>query len=1081
MIKNNIFAKTTLLAIAGIMSCAAVNAQMAKPTYDIRKDKVLYTIGYSHLDTEWNWDYPQVIDEYIKNIMTENFPLFEKYPNYQFNFTGSRRYHMMKEYYPELYKKVVAYVAKGRWRVSGSSVDESETVMSTPESIIRHVLYGNSFFKKEFNVVSQDYMLPDCFGFPASLPTVLRHAGLIGFSTQKLTWGSAVGVPFNVGTWYGPDGSGIISALNGGAYVSGIKQRLDLDEEWNNRLEKNKKNTGYAFDFRYYGVGDQGGAPRENDVKRAEASLNNADSKFKVLLSSSDQLFKDITPEIQKALPTYTGDLLLTEHSAGSITSQAFMKKINRKNELLAKAAEQVAVMADWKQLASYPHKKLNDAWELVLGSQVHDVLPGTSIPKAYEYAWNDEFIAANGFANVLKNSITALAKDMDTRVKGKAIVVYNPLAIEREDLVTAELAFDQLPQSIIVTGPDGKAVPSQILGYSNTHQLKFIFQAKVPSVGLAVYSVSAGKSTLSTAANLKVTANTLENEYYKVALNAKGDIASIFDKITKHELLSKPAVLDFLSEKSSTWPAWNMLWDERQKAPLAQMNEEVTMRIVENGALRVAIEITRKGLNSVLTQTLSLAAGQAGKRLEIDNQMNWQSKGVSLKASFPFSATNAQTTYNMGVGTIERGINDKKKYEVPSNQWFDQTDQTGEFGVSILEDCKYGSDKPDANTLRLTLMFTPKPDKRYVVQGSQDWGAHQFKYGIYSHAGDWRQGLSPWQGQFLNQPLLAFEVDAHAGKDGKSMSMLQLSSAQIGMMAFKKSENDEYYIVRINELLGKDAKEVSMSFPAKIVDAYEVNGQESRIGDVKFEGNSLQSDLSHYAVKAFAVKFAAPAKPTVTANTPLTLPFNIDAFSFDTNRDDANFNGRYSIPAELVPDVITSEDISFKMGSRADGEKNAVATEGQKLNLPAGDYNTVYILAAAKIDTIATFLIDSKPETLNIQNWTGYIGQHYNRNFEQDGITVKSISSPYLKQGDIAWFASHRHLAYPSKNEAYNYSYLFKYKIRIPKNAKTITLPNNASIKIFAITAAKDLTNEALPLQPLYDDFANDKKIDLR
>lgn len=1080
MNKQKLIRKSGLLTVVSLFSCSLLSAQtINKPaSYDIRKDKVVYTIGYSHLDTEWNWEYPQVINEYIKNIMTENFPLFEKFPDYRFNFTGSRRYQMMKEYYPELYKKVGYYVSQGKWYVAGSAVDEAETVMSTPESIIRHTLYGNNFFRQEFGVESKDYMLPDCFGFPASLPTILKHTGLLGFSTQKLTWGSAVGVPFNIGTWYGPDGKGIVSALNGGAYVSHIKPRFDMDEEWSKRLDKNKETSGYAFDFHYYGVGDQGGAPRENDVKHAQESLNNTDSKFKVLLSSSDQIFKDITPEIEAKLPTYTGDLLLTEHSAGSLTSQAFMKKMNRKNELLAKAAEQAAAIADWKQYASYPFKKLNDAWNLVLGSQVHDVLPGTSTPKSYEYAWNDEVIAANGFANVLKNSVTVLAKDLDTRTKGRSVVVYNPVAIAREDVVTAELSFEQVPDYLIVIGPDGKKVPSQILKKEG-HQIKFIFQAKVPSVGFAVFDVRPVSGVESQTA-LKVTDHSLENEFYKVEINAKGDIASIVDKTTKKELLTKPAGLDFLSEKSFVWPAWNMLWEERQKPPVAHLDSAVTMRIVENGPLRVAVEVKRKGLNSEIIQILSLAAGQAGKRLEIENQIDWQSKGVSLKAAFPLTVANEKTTYNMGVGTIERGINDSKKYEAPSSKWFDQTDKSGQFGVSILEDCKYGSDKPDANTLRLTLMFTPKPNVRYVVQGSQDWGIHTFKYGIYSHAGDWRSALTPWQGEFLNQPLLAFETDKHEGKGGKSTSLIQLSSSQIGLMAFKKMESGDYYIIRVNELLGKDAKAISIKFPGKVVDAYEVDGQERKIGQVSFNGQSLTADLSHYGIKAFAVKFA-PSPSAVIAQKTVEIPYNVDAFSFDTNRDDGNLDGRYSIPAEMVTDEIVSEDIRFKLGNRADEQKNAVVAKGQKIDLPQGDYNTIYMLAVAKKDTLGTFLIDSKSETLPIQNWTDYIGQFYNRLFEQDNVTVKSIQSPYIKDSNIAWFASHRHLAYPSKNEPYNYSYIFKYKIRLPKGAKVLTLPNNDFIRIFAITVAKDQVQDATPLQPLTDDFSYGKKVSVR
>jgi alpha-mannosidase len=1053
-----------------------------RSSYNISNEKVLYTVGYSHLDTEWNWDYPTSINELIKNIMTENFHLFEKYPDYVFNFTGSRRYHMMKEYYPELYSKVKYYVQQGRWYVSGSSVDEGEVNMSSSESLIRQVLYGNNYFRKEFGTESYDYMLPDCFGFLANMPSIWNHCGLLGFSTQKLTWRSAVGVPFNVGTWYGPDGKGILAALNATDYTGSVVPRLDIDDRWNKRLETDMKKTGYSFDFRYYGVGDMGGAPREKDVKNVIGSLNNADSKFKVILTSSDQMFKDITSDIQKKLPSYKGDLLLIEHSAGSLTSQAFMKRMNRKNELLAQSAEQLAAIADWKGQIPYPFTQLNNAWELVLGSQFHDILPGTSIPKAYEYAWNDEFIAANGFADVLKNSVNALSSELNTACKGRAIVVYNPVAADREDIVTAQLEYDKLPQDLLILDPKGRIVPCQIIGREG-NVVRFVFPAKVSPTGLSVFEVRENNVKSPIKSELKISDKSLENGFYKITLNPNGDIASIFDKKNNRELLSRPARLEFQSEESFEWPAWNMDWKERQKPPFDFMDKETSMRIVENGPVRVTLEVKRKGQNSEITQFLSLAAGDAGKRFEINNMLDWQSKGVSLKAAFPFSVSNDSATYNMEVGTIQRGNNNERKFEVPSKEWFDLTDKSSQYGISILEDCKYGSDKPDDNTLRLTLMFTPKVDKRYVVQGSQDWGMHSFKYGIYAHNGDWKDGLTHWQAKFLNQPLMAFETPKHPGSMGKSISFIQSNHPAVGIMAFKKAENTGYYIVRVNELLGKDANGVNIKFPAKIADAYEVNGQEKKIGKVDFSNDNINIDLSHFTIRSFAVRFVpSTANSKDPQQTALSLPYNLDAFSFDDNRDDGSFDYRVSMPAELIPSEIINGNIHFTMGSTADGNDNAVNCKGQKIDLPEGNYSSLYILAAAKKDTTAEFIFsDATSGKIKIQNWSGYIGQFYNRKFAQDQVTVTKLADPYAKGADIAWFASHKHNAYPSKNDAYQYCYIYKYRINLPKNAKSITLPVNESMRIFAITAVKETTGGLTPLQPLYDNFDGFQSVDLR
>lgn len=105
--------------------------------YDISKDRVLYTAGYSHLYSQYEWDYKTTVSEYLKNTMEENFRLFEKYPHYVFNFTGSRRYKLMNEYHPELFKKLQTNIDQERWFVAGSNVNEGEVNVSSSESVIR--------------------------------------------------------------------------------------------------------------------------------------------------------------------------------------------------------------------------------------------------------------------------------------------------------------------------------------------------------------------------------------------------------------------------------------------------------------------------------------------------------------------------------------------------------------------------------------------------------------------------------------------------------------------------------------------------------------------------------------------------------------------------------------------------------------------------------------------------------------------------------------------------------------------------------------------------------------------------------
>ncbi len=377
--------------------------QVAGTPVDLEHQKTLYVIGYAHLDTQWRWSYPQVTREFIRHTMEDNFPLLDKYPNYVFNFTGSRRYEFMKEYYPDDFARVQKYVAAGRWFPAGSSVDEGDTLISGLESRVRQVLYSNAFFEQEFHTESDETMLPDTFGFPACLPSILIHCGMKGFSTQKLTWGSAVGVPFNVGMWEGVDGQKITAALNPGQYDSNIDTDLSSDPVWVKRLQKDGDTSGLYVDYRYYGIGDRGGSAKEKSVALLEKSLAGT-GPVRVISAPANRMFDDLTDAQKAKLPVYKGELLLTNHSTGSLTSKAIMKRFNRKNELLANAAESAATMAFELGLQPYPSDHLYRAWDLVLGSQMHDILPGTCIPKAYEYSWNDEILALNHFASVVES-----------------------------------------------------------------------------------------------------------------------------------------------------------------------------------------------------------------------------------------------------------------------------------------------------------------------------------------------------------------------------------------------------------------------------------------------------------------------------------------------------------------------------------------------------------------------------------------------------------------------------------------------------------------------------------------------------
>jgi alpha-mannosidase len=1160
------------ISLACLMLSIGADAQDTdKP--DLSRRPTLYAVGYAHLDTEWRWEYPQVISEYIRKTMEDNFSLIDKYPHYVFNFSGANRYRFMKEYFPADYARVKKYVEQGRWFPAGSSMEEGDVNTPSAETIIRQVLYGNDWFRKEFGRASAEYMLPDCFGFPSSLPTILAHSGVKGFSTQKLVWGSSAdgggpeslektpeGTPFNVGVWVGPDGESVLAGLNPGAYDGGVdtdlskplpalapnaaledlqkklqalEQKLqqaeqsgqssdekDIQEvyalrnqqkslarverdrelnryqgDWAARVERNGKVGGLFAEYHYYGTGDIGGAPNENSVKRLEAIVTKGtaslppygmpeepkhpdwpavkvgDGPVHVISANAEQMFLDITAAQASNLPRYTGEMELTNHSAGSLTSQAYQKRWLRKEELLADAAEKASLAAEWLGARPYPQQRLNDAWTLVMGGHFHDLAAGTATPKSYEFAWNDDAIAMNQFAGVLTNATEAIATALNTEAKGIPMVVFNPLNIAREDAVEASVAFHGgMPKAVRVTGAEGREVPAQI---SNG---KVIFLAKLPSVGYAVYDVQPRQESAHAGA-LQVSENSLENQFYRVKLNAAGDVASIFDKSLGRELLAAPARLAISYDNPEHWPAWNMDWDQEQATPKANVGGAARIRVVENGPARVAIEVSRETAGSKFVQIIRLSAGDAGKRVEFVNSIDWNTRESNLKAVFPMTASNQMATYNWDVGTIERPTAEPKKFEVPSHQWIDLTDMSGTFGATIFTDCKNGSDKPNDHEIRLTLLRTPGTRGGYPDQATQDLGHHEFIYGISGHAADWRNGQTDWQAQRLNDPLIAFETSSHPGALGREYSLLKVSNPRIRLLALKKAEQGDEIVVRLVELDGKPQEGVRVSFNAPIAAAREVNGQEQVVGAATVNDGALVASFSAYQPRTFAIKLAPPRyKVAPVRSAPVTLRYDVATVSNDGAASHSGFDGKgNALPAEMLPSQITFNGVQFQLAPA--NALNTVTAKGQSIDLPQGNYNQAYVLAAsAEGDTKATFKVGDAATELNIEDWGGFIGQWDDRQWSSKDTShddygeMIGITPGYIKRADLAWYCSHHHNS-AGENVPYRYSYLFAYPLRIPAGAKAITLPDNDKIRILAISVANE-NPEVKPVQPLYDEL---------
>jgi alpha-mannosidase len=592
----------------------------------------------------------------------------------------------------------------------------------------------------------------------------------------------------------------------------------------------------------------------------------------------------------------------------------------------------------------------------------------------------------------------------------------------------------------------------------------------------------------------LQVDRSDLENARYRLRIDQHGDIASIYDKELHRELLTAPMRLALLSERPESYPAWNMDWDDQRRPPRAFIGRRAQVRIVERGPARVALQIVRSAAGSRFSETIRLAAGEAGDRIELVDAIDWRTRAAALKATFPLTASNPLATCNLGLGTIERGNDDPKKYEVPAHQWFDLTDHSGDFGVTILSGDKYGSDKPDDHTLRLTLLYTPEA-RTFPDQATQDWGHHEFSYRLAAHAGDWRRQQTDWQAERMNSPLLVFRSAAHAGPLGKSFSLVHLSSSRVSISALKQAQHGDELIVRLLEMSGTTEPQVAIRFAAPVQSVRELDAQErplaadgaSEAGSiaasapVRLQDGALIADFGAYQPRTFAVRLApAPAPQRLTAPRSFPMPLQYElAVASRPGGHVAGFDASgAALPAELLPPAIEHQGIRFALGSS--NGRDALRAHGQRMALPHCDCNQLHVLAASDDhDRRVVFRLGSERATRSVQQWSGYIGQWDRRIFRggdptdpgfdsrQAPLFVAHLRPGYIKGATIGWFASHRHD--PDGHDVpYSYAYLYAYTVPIPHGADEVTLPDAPHVKVLALTAAADLP-PVEPAAPLY------------
>lgn len=1000
--------------------------------------KKIYTIATAHLDTVWSWDLEETIDKYIYDTLVDNFRLFEKYPNYTFSFEGSYRYELMEEYYPELFKKMCEYIEQGRWNVCGSAYENGDVNVPSPEALFRNILIGNSYFRNKFGKTSCDIYLPDCFGFGWVLPSIMHHANLKGFTTQKLSWGGAYGVPFDTGIWRGVDGKEVYTTLKLGSYSKSLEKLRD----WDFMEEKFKENEQYDFDWTavFHGTGDRGGSPKEKSVAFVEKAIEeNESSDIEVIGAAADELYRDmekkLTPEQKAKLPVWENELVMKEHAIGGYTSRVMSKRWNRRAEELADMAERSSVIGDWLGTCNYNRESLTRSWKRIIAHHFHDDMPGTSCQRVYKRSWNDLYVSMNQLQSELDASLSSVTALMKTNsCKGTAVTVFNPVESDRHGAVTVRL--DNIKSNFIKVFDGETEVKSQAKRLPNG-KTEIVFIADVKSLGTKVYDIRESDAPCGVQSTLAIGNNTLENEKYIVKINDEGNISSIIDKtLDNKEILKAPVFIGLFNYTGSwDWPAWEMNFDEANK-PQDRIPRVVSIEEEECGTARVAYKITQKDDRSVFTTIIALADG--GEAVEVYSEIEWQSLCTMAKNIFSFTAESDKATYDLGLGAIERGNMSDALYEVPAQKWADITDRSGDFGVSVISECKYGWDKFDDSTLRLTVVHTPKDNYRIdSMQSMMDLGLNRYSYGIFSHKGT-VGALTQLQARLFTQPMCACVCEKHDGALGTEYSFGSVSTNDVILRAMKKAEESDEIIVRLGEGTKKAIDSFTLTLGDGIASAREVYASEEHIADATVVDGKLVTSFAPYEIKSFALTLkdsSFAGKKAVSAPVALELDKQL------ITRQGKLGDFRYTMPEEITPDSITFGGVDYVITK---GAKNATLAKGQTLTVEDGSDKLVLLCASLKGDRRVSFKAGTEVVTKTVHDM-------FERPARWDMYDFSETAK--IKNCRVALELTHCH---KDCDDAIA-KIMYFFAVEIPLNGATeVTLPKDKNIVILAATQVK-------------------------
>lgn len=796
------------------------------------EDVIASCIGHTHIDVAWLWTVAQTREKVARSFSTV-LKYMDEYPEYKFMSSQPALYQFLKERYPETYEKIKERVKEGRWEPEGGMWVEADCNLTSGESLVRQFLYGKKFFKDEFGIDSRILWLPDVFGYSGALPQIMKKSGIKYFMTTKLAWNQINKVPYDTMMWRGIDGSEIFTHL---ITTLGVGQsEADFFTTYNGMLHPDAILGGW---HRYqnkdinndiliaFGYGDGGGGPTREMLETSKRMEKGIRGIPKVRQEFAGNYFEELEERVEgnKSLPVWEGELYF-EYHRGTYTSMGRNKRSNRRCEQLLMDAELLEVITGTSE-----KEEMDKIWRTVLLNQFHDILPGSSIAEVYE-------VTKKEYAEIESRLAEMIAEKLNLLMDGgqDKISVFNTLGFDRNDVVSLGDCH-----AAALTDESGKIYPVQ-----ETAQGAVAYITDIPAKGGKTLQLL--DTVKEEASRIQITENGIETPFYRISIDENGLFTSIYDKECDREVLKageKGNLLRMYEDKPMHYDCWDIdmyysekYWDA-EKADKIQWTEE--------GPVRATLEIQRTISNSVIKQEIHFYADS--RRIDFSTWVDWKEHQHLLKVHFPVNIHSDEATFEVQFGNLKRKIHgntswDEARFESCGQKWMDISE--GHYGVSLLNDCKYGYSAKDSNIALTLIKSGIDPNK------TADQEEHVFTYALYPHKEMWSAAGTVQEAYKLNQP--AYATKGELKNTGKSF--ISTDKDNIIIETVKPAENGDGMIVRLYDCENSLTKATLTFAEGMLESVEECNLMEEKEADIEACGNSFTVSVKPYEIKTYRVR----------------------------------------------------------------------------------------------------------------------------------------------------------------------------------------------------------------------------------